>query len=169
MFTTTCLVAASFSVAEGETIPLSKLDLNFMTAGWGRPMMDKSVTVTPLRIAKQEFAAGVGTHAESVLFIDLAGQAERFQARVGVDDNAQVAKASLEFAVYGDDQPLFRSGLGNLNKRPGTLTVTWKDLGIAKPQRLRDLWRQQDVSVSANGCTAKLPGHGVALFRIWLK
>ena len=102
--------ARSLSGAGAETIPLAKLDLQFMTAGWGRPRADKSVTGTPLRIAQAEFASGVGTHAESVIFIDLAGQAERFQARVGVDDNAQVAKASLEFAVYGDDRLLFKSG-----------------------------------------------------------
>ena len=112
----TLIAAASLPVVGGETLPLSKLDLTLMSAGWGRPKPDQSVTGTPLRIAKQEFPAGVGTHAESVLFVDLHGQAERFQALVGVDDNAQVPKASLEFAVYGDDQPLFQSGLCKLGQ-----------------------------------------------------
>jgi len=60
-------------------------------------------------------------------------------------------------------------GLFNLNQRPGTLTATWKDLGLAKPQRMRDPWRQKDVDVPADGYNVKLPGHGVALFRVWPK
>jgi len=47
---------------------------------------NKSVDRNPLRLGGQTFKYGVGTHAESTLEIDLKGQAERFTAVVGVDD-----------------------------------------------------------------------------------
>lgn len=44
-----------------------------------------------------------------------------------------------------------------------TVTVTWRELGISGPQRVRDLWRQQDIGFCADSFSAKVNAHGVVL------
>jgi alpha-galactosidase len=92
-----------------ESVWLSSLDLTKMSAGWGKPLVDRSVTGQPLGIAGQSFAHGVGTHAPSVLWIELGGGAERFVASVGMDDAVLNQPGSVIFKVYGDDRLLWRS------------------------------------------------------------
>jgi len=96
--------------AEGRIVELSSLDLAKMTAGWGRPVADKSVQDQPMRIAGRLFEKGVGTHAKSVMYMDLKGAATRFTAYVGVDDEVNGNIGSVEFRVYGDGKLLWTSG-----------------------------------------------------------
>ena len=93
-----------------ETVWLSSLDLNQMTAGWSVPKADHEIANGPLSIAKQPFAHGVGTHATSKFRVDVAGAATRFKAQVGVDDSAG-SQGSVEFIVSGDGQTLWQSGV----------------------------------------------------------
>jgi len=81
-----------------------------MTSGWSVAKTNLGVVGTPIRIARKEFARGVGTHAESRLRIDIRGKATRFFAQVGVDDSAG-QKGSVEFIVSGDGKVLWRSGI----------------------------------------------------------
>ncbi len=96
--------------AQGEIVPLGKLDLSKMSSGWGKPLVDKSVTGKTLSIAGRTFDSGVGTHAGSILHVKLDGKTERFRARVGVDDGAG-GNGSIRFRLYGDGKKLFDSGL----------------------------------------------------------
>src|ERR1043165_5431290 len=76
-------------------VPLASLDLTKMrvqpAGGRGNTQngaqANKSSDGTPIRIGGREFAEGVGTRATSVLFVNLAGGAERFSALVGGEDN----------------------------------------------------------------------------------
>ncbi len=53
----------------------------------------------------------------------------------------------------------------NLGEKPGTLSVSWKDLGFKDAQlSLRDLWRRQDVG-AASGLRVELSPHASALLR----
>jgi alpha-galactosidase len=92
------------------TVWLDELDISKMMQGWRTPQACKSVTGKPLRIAGREYARGVGTHTRSVLWLDLNGEASRFQAAVGVDDAAE-GTGTMVFAIYGDDRELFNSGV----------------------------------------------------------
>jgi len=96
--------------AQGEIVPLGQLDLSKMSSGWGKPLVDKSVTGKTLSIAGRTFDSGVGTHAGSILHVKLDGKTERFRARVGVDDGAG-GNGSIRFRLYGDGKKLFDSGL----------------------------------------------------------
>ena len=91
------LLAASFAAPRSQDVPLTLLDLTKMRV---QPMTgrgaataqnvaqaNKSIDGNPIRIGGKEFAEGVGTRATSVLFVDLAGLADRFSAVVGADDN----------------------------------------------------------------------------------
>ncbi len=54
-------------------------------------------------------------------------------------------------------------GLFNPGNATAVVTVTWEQLGLAGPQHVRDLWRQQDVGVSDGGFSAQVNSHGVVL------
>jgi alpha-galactosidase len=80
-----------------QDVPLTLLDLTKMKVqpAGGRggataqnvAQPNKSIDGNTIRIGGKEFAEGVGTRATSVLFVDLAGLADRFSAMVGADDN----------------------------------------------------------------------------------
>lgn len=58
-------------------------------------------------------------------------------------------------------------GLFNLSRRPDTVAVTWAQLGLEKPARMRDLWRQQDLPVPATGLAFEILRHGTIMLRVW--
>jgi len=91
---------------------LSSLNLQKMTSGWGTPQKDKAVQSKPLRIGGRTFDRGVGTHAPSVMYIDLKGGCRLFSAYVGVDDEVEgKTGGTVRFRVYGDGRLLFNSGV----------------------------------------------------------
>jgi len=46
------------------------------------------------------------------------------------------------------------------------IAVHWKDLGLSGKQTVRDLWRQKDLGVLADGFETSVPWHGVVLIRV---
>ena len=105
------LLAAAFTAqATAETVWLHDLDLSKMTQDWGRPQINRSIREQTLSIGGKKFEHGVGTHANSRMYLDLAGGADKFLAFVGVDDAAD-GPASITFTVIGDGQTLFETGV----------------------------------------------------------
>ena len=92
-----------------ETVWLSSLELTNVIQGWGQAQPDKAVTGKPLSIGGKQFDHGLGTHADSVIRLELKGGTEKFYAYVGVDDNAGKDQARIVFKVLGDGNRLFRS------------------------------------------------------------
>ncbi|MBN2786060.1 MAG: NPCBM/NEW2 domain-containing protein, partial [Pontiellaceae bacterium] len=78
--------------------------------GWGRPHTRQSVEGNPLRVGGTEYKRGIGTHSAASIRIRLDGQADRFTAKVGVDDEVG-DKGSIRLVVYGDKTVLFESNL----------------------------------------------------------
>lgn len=58
-------------------------------------------------------------------------------------------------------------GFFNLAQAPQIMAVNWAQLGLAKPARARDLWRQTDVPLSGDGYAVEVGRHGTHLIRIW--
>jgi len=109
-----CAASAPASAAESaekaRSVWLASLDLTKMTAGWGSPQKNQSIQNKTLSIGGKKYEKGVGTHAGSVMYIDLKGCSRKFSAYVGVDD--EVGKlGSIRFRVYGDGKRLFDSGV----------------------------------------------------------
>lgn len=106
------LAALAPQIVSAETVWLDELKLSFATQGWGDPHQNKSVEGHALSLGGEKFARGFGTHAESILRINLNGGAQNFSARVGVDDEVNKNPASsVEFVVRGDGKDLWRSGV----------------------------------------------------------
>jgi len=106
------LAAAALGTAvpvHAEDVWLSSLDLSPTQQDFGGPGVDKSVDGRPLSIGGRKFERGLGTHASSTLRVAVDGQAERFAAWVGVDD--EIGKqGSVAFQVVGDGKTLWDSG-----------------------------------------------------------
>ena len=121
------LLAAACAAQAAETIPLTALDLGKMRQGWGKPQIDRSIREKPLSIGGQKFDHGVGTHANSIVWIDLAGGTEKFLATVGVDDAAGGA-ASIDFKIIGDGKKLWESGVMKPGQAAKPVDVDLKDV-----------------------------------------
>jgi alpha-galactosidase len=99
------------SARADETVWLSSLDIGKTQQGWGTPHANKSVDGKAIKIAGKQFERGLGTHAESILYVDLKGGSSRFTAMVGVDDEVLKGAGSAEFRILGDRKVLFQSGV----------------------------------------------------------
>src|ERR1035438_7432498 len=95
--------------AEPETVYISSLDLSPITQGWGQPQADKAVTGAPMSVGGKKFERGLGTHADSLVRLQLKGGSEKFMAFVGVDDAANSDQATITFRVIGDGKTLWKS------------------------------------------------------------
>jgi alpha-galactosidase len=101
-------LSQSFLAAE-ETVWLSGLDMKKVSQDWGAPRVDRSVDNHPLTIAGKKYEKGLGTHANSVVFLDLQGDAKRFTASVGADDDVTEKRGSVVFQIHGDGKLLWKS------------------------------------------------------------
>jgi alpha-galactosidase len=118
------LAAFTIGKAAAETVWLDQLDLRVATQGWGKPHKNQSVEGNPLIIGGKTFEHGFGTHAEGVLNINLAGEAQTFTASVGVDDETiGKGRGSVEFSVIGDGKTLWNSGAMNTGEAAKECTV----------------------------------------------
>ncbi len=57
-------------------------------------------------------------------------------------------------------------GLFNLGQKPAKVSVTWAELHIKGPQRVRDLWRQKDLDDADKTLEIEVPRHGAAMLRL---
>jgi len=110
------------------TVWLSSLDVSKTHQGWGNPGADRAVGGHPLTIAGQHFEKGLGTHAPSILYIDLKGDAERFTAFVGVDDEESGFPGYVEFRLYGDGRLLWKSGVVNGGNAAVPVDISLREL-----------------------------------------
>jgi len=58
-------------------------------------------------------------------------------------------------------------GLFNLAELPRNISVDSSLLGIAGPQRIRDLWRQKDLGMVGSRFEMAVPRHGTMLLQFW--
>src|ERR1039457_78776 len=106
------LAVLTTGIVSAETVWLDQLDVRAATQGWGEPHKNKSVEGHALTIGGKQFERGFGTHAESLLHINLGGGALKFTASVGVDDEVNKNPASrAAFFVIRDDKELWHSGV----------------------------------------------------------
>ena len=98
-----------------QTVWLDQLDLSQGTQGYGLPGKNQTVDGKKLTINGVSFDRGFGTHAESVLFIKLNGQATSFTAMVGIDDEVKGHEPAVEFLLIADGKNIWSSGLMHLN------------------------------------------------------
>ena len=79
-----------------------------------------------------------------------------------------IAKSDEYFIMAKDMEDGSKAvGLFNTTEIAINIAVSWKDLGIEGPRRVRDLWRQKNLGTYKDRFEAKVPRHGVMLIRIF--
>ena len=117
--------------AAGGTVWLDDLDLSKTVQGWGQAQKNQSVDHHPLIIGGKHFDRGLGTHAESALYIDLKGGAQRFTASVGVDDDVNGnLESSVQFSVRGDGKVLWKGDVMKAGQAPQAVDVNLSGVKI---------------------------------------
>jgi len=107
---TALVVSLAVSANSAETNWISSLDMGKVQQSFGKPQADKTIENNKITISGQVFDHGIGTHANSMLMIDLKGGSEKFSASVGVDDETG-KKGSVEFSIIGDGKVFWKSGV----------------------------------------------------------
>ena len=127
--TNSTLAGAAMPEQMAQIVPLSSLNLGEALQGWGSVQANKSVEGRTLQISGQKYTNGVGMHARSVLWINLAGGSQRFTAAVGIDDEVvspivyrelrsayekgydefKKVNGRVIFHIYGDEKLLWKS------------------------------------------------------------
>ena len=114
-----------------QIIPLSSLELDKATCGWGTIKANRSIDGNPIRLAGTTYRSGVGTHAESQIIVKLNGAVTRFETYLGIDD--EVKKPNVNLSPLGgiiDYRVSLRGGDGNtVVEKEGTYDVR-KDVPI---------------------------------------
>jgi alpha-galactosidase len=98
------------------------LDITRTQQSWGDPRSNQSVEGHSLSIGGGRFEHGLGTHAESALYVSVNG-AKKFSANVGVDGEITGVEGSVEFFVFGDGRQLWHSGVMRAGEPPKSLEV----------------------------------------------
>jgi len=114
-----------------HTVWLDELDLSNVDQSAGKALANQSMWKTPLSIAGEKFARGVGTHAASVFRIKLDGKTLSFTGLVGIDDSApehELRQASAEFLIVGDGKICWRSGVMHAGERAKEIAVSTKGI-----------------------------------------
>ena len=120
-----------FSCTKSRTVWLDELDLSNADQATGITRANQSMWRTPLVIASDTFARGIGTHAFGVIRVQLDGKTNFFEALVGVDDSApegELKQSSVEFVVIGDGHILWRSGIMHGGDKAKRVTVSLKGI-----------------------------------------
>lgn len=126
------VILASSVLTEGaaQSVWLDDCNLTTMESGWGTPRPRQSIEEHSLRVGGKTFSRGVGTHAISTFLLNLDGKGVRFIASVGVDDEADSVKASVEFFVLGDQRVLWKSGIMRRGDTARLADVDLKNIGL---------------------------------------
>ena len=86
------LTTALFICLSGQaqhTIKLSELDLSHIWQEYGKVQDGKSVTGEQAAVNGKIYNEVIGTHAKSILKIDLHGDATRLRSQIGVADSSR--------------------------------------------------------------------------------
>jgi alpha-galactosidase len=57
-------------------------------------------------------------------------------------------------------------GLFNRGESKNSVTVNFKDMGVKRSARVRDLWSHKDLGSFSANYTAEVPRHGVILLKV---
>lgn len=124
------LLGMTLNWCQADISRISDLDLLKVQQGWGHPQPNQSVSGNPLTIAQTTYEHGLGTHADSVLWIDCHGTAQRFTAQVGVDDEVHGHPGTMVFTVVTDGEERYNSGMIKAGETARTVEVDLTDVKV---------------------------------------
>lgn len=131
----------------------------------GKARLNKSVSGNDLTVNGKKYAAGIGTHASSVIEYDLPEGCTRFTATAGLDNAGLVQNAgsTVKFLVFTKDPS------GPLPADSAQVPVQLKALGFNGACVIKDLWTGKQAGVFTGEFAPVILRHGAGFYRISLK
>ncbi len=93
-----------------NAIWLDEIPLNHYEQAFQIPTPRKSVFQKPLTVAGTVYSRGIGTHSLFEWMLDVKGEAETFEAWIGVDDETD-KRGSVVFEAWADQKCVYRSSV----------------------------------------------------------
>ena len=145
-----------------DTQSLTSLKWVKAKAGWGRVRLNKSVSGNDLMVNGKKYAAGIGTHATSVIEYDLPEGCTRFTAMAGLDNagSVQNAGSTVKFLVFTKDPS------GPLPADSVQVPVQLKALGFNRACVIKDLWTGKQAGIFTGEFAPVIRRHGAGFYRI---
>ncbi len=98
---------ASIAEINADIWHLSSINAETVLQGYGTVQINRSVDKNSMQVGGVVFENGVGTHADSIIVLDLDGNAEFVWGKVGVDDEVKAGRGSVKFKIINaDDETL---------------------------------------------------------------
>ncbi|MDQ8205677.1 NPCBM/NEW2 domain-containing protein [Pelagicoccus sp. SDUM812003] len=135
------------------TLKLTELEWVYADAGWGSPRINRTCEDKPLMVGGQ-LLEGIGTHSESKIIFDLPEGYERFTTKGVVTEDGSVMFAALAEETNGSTDV------------DTEVSVRFKDLGLSKKAKVRDLWSGEDLGTYQKVFSREIPQHGAGLYRV---
>src|ERR1017187_2823457 len=92
-----------------QDVWISSLDVTRIEQGYGEGRADRSVDNRRLTVAGQAYPNGVGMHANSIISLEVDGNALVLSGNAGVDDES--GRGTVVFKVQADGKEIWNSGL----------------------------------------------------------
>jgi fibronectin type 3 domain-containing protein len=94
---------------------LNQLQPVYAYTGWGAITNNINIAGNPIKLGGVTYTNGIGVNAFAGLCYDLGAICSRFQATIGLDDDALNQGASLQFYVFADGAQIYYSGVMTTN------------------------------------------------------
>ncbi len=118
------LTAAELPLSE---VPWTDAMLFWTHDGFMPPQFDRNLGGNPIRVGGKEFRRGMAVHTPASIVYHLGGRAERFTARIGIDDedhpnDVPAAETTAYIVLLADRREIFRRQV-RLGQPPEPLDV----------------------------------------------
>ncbi len=87
---------------------LDEIPLKHYLQDFEIPRVNKSTYQNPLKVAGTVYSRGIGTHSLFEWMLDVKGEAESFEAWIGLDDETEM-RGTIVFEVWADQRCAYRS------------------------------------------------------------
>jgi alpha-galactosidase len=88
------------------------------------------------------------------------------QDRAGIEGHRVWQEGPLEIWMKPLADGSKAVGMFNRNEHEMTMTLNFKDIGIAGSAKLRDLWAHKDLGTFTGSYTTRVPRHGVIMLKV---
>lgn len=146
---------------DGNETSLTTLKYTSYSASWGTLHVNENVEGKPLAIEGTIYDKGLGLNAQCTLVYDLpAGHKyKKFRALCGYDtscdtDNPNTTGTTMDFQFFVSKSPSYTFDLTQLGYKADEAVPVY------------DIWEKQSVGTATGTITAKVPSHGVKLYRL---
>lgn len=148
--------------ADGNETSLTTLKHTSYSASWGSFHVNENVEGKPLTVEGKTYETGLGLNAQCTLIYDLpAGHKyKKFRALCGYDSSCDKDNPSSTSGTTMDFQFFVTKNSG--------YTFDLTQLGYKSDEAVPvyDIWEKQNVGTATGKITAKVPSHGVKLYRL---